>query len=183
MPHTVMSRVGLEAGFGFGFRKPRFSRKYWLPGQLRLPSIQKSLASASASASLNAVFDGFDLGFGFVICFTAGFGLGFGFPEYCVWLPRFNRRFDKTLIYKRRFDFYLPAGALMASIRSSPHLYPFCAGRKTVQERLLSICIKKRCRVQDLRALLRNCEDVYPSLFANQAQNSWMIPGITASYR
>ena len=34
---------------------------------LRLPSIHNSLASASASASSNAVFDGFSLGFGFVI--------------------------------------------------------------------------------------------------------------------
>ena len=34
---------------------------------LRLPSIHNSLASASASASSNAIFDGFSLGFGFVI--------------------------------------------------------------------------------------------------------------------
>ena len=112
-------------GFGFGFRKPGFSRKCWLPGRLRLPSIQKLLASASASASLNAVFDGFGFGFGFVIIFTAGFGLGFGFPEFCAWLPRFNRRFDKTFIHKLRFDFYLPPGALFASIRSShPCAFP-----------------------------------------------------------
>ena len=45
----------------------RFSRKCWLPGRLRLPSIQKLLDSASASAFLNAVFDGFGFGFGFVI--------------------------------------------------------------------------------------------------------------------
>ena len=66
------------------------------------------MASASASASLHAVFDGF--GFGFVIFFTAGFGLGFGFPEFRVWLPRFSRRFEKTFIHKLRFDLYLPAG-------------------------------------------------------------------------
>ena len=98
----------MEAGFGFGFRKSGFSRKCWLPGRLWLPGIQKLLASASALASLNAVFDG--LGLGFVIFFTAGFGLGFGFPEFRVWLPWFSRRFDKTFIHKLRFDFYFRAG-------------------------------------------------------------------------
>ena len=97
---NVNTRVGFEAGFVFGFRKLGFSQKCCLPGRLRLPSIQRLVASASASASLNAVFDG--LGFGFVILFTAGFDFGFGFPELCVWLPRFNRHFDKTFIHKLR---------------------------------------------------------------------------------
>ena len=47
----------------------------------------------------------------------------------------------------------------------------------------VSICIKKGCRVQGLTASLRNCENVYPSLFTNQVQNFWMIPGTTAFYR
>ena len=135
------ARVGLEAGiaFGFGFKKPGFSRKCWFSGRLRLPSIQKLLASESASASLNAVFDGF--GFGFVIFFTAGFGFGFGFTEFRAWHPRFNRRFDKTFIHELRFDFFLPAGrrpfrlhSLVAlSCRLSRYrLCLSCAGRKTI---------------------------------------------------
>ena len=63
----IGNRVLLEAGFGFGFlfRKPGISRKCWIPGRPRLPSIQTLLALASASASLNAVFDvvGFCIGF------------------------------------------------------------------------------------------------------------------------
>ena len=106
----------MEAGFGFGFRKPGSLRKCWLSGRLRLPNIQKLLASSSGSASINAVFDGF----GFEILFTAGFGLGFGFPESYVWLPRFNRRFDKTFIHKLRFNFYLRAGDPF-------HLHPLVA--------------------------------------------------------
>ena len=66
------------------------------------------MVSASVSASLNAAFDGFGFGFGFVMIFSSGFV--FGFSECCVWLPKFNRRFDKTFIYKLCFDFYLPAG-------------------------------------------------------------------------
>ena len=62
-------RVGLEARFAFGFRKLGFLQKCRLPGRLRLPSIQKLLALASALASLNAVFDGFSFGFSFVIFF------------------------------------------------------------------------------------------------------------------
>ena len=115
-------RVGLEAGFGF--QKLGFLRKCRLPGRLRFPSIQKLLALAWALASLNAVFDGFGFGFGFVIFFMAGFG----FPEFCIWLPRFNRHF----IHKPRLDFYLSAGTLIASIRSSRHLCLSCASRKTV---------------------------------------------------
>ena len=89
---SQQSRVGLEAGFGLGlgFRKPLC----WLLGRLRLPNIQEWLASASASASLNAIFDGFGLGFGFIMIFTAGFGFGLGFPEFCVWLPRSKRKPD-----------------------------------------------------------------------------------------
>ena len=103
-----MVKVGLEAGFGFGLQKPCFLQKCWLPGRLWLPSLQKLLASASAS--LNAVFDGFGLGFAFVMFFTVGFDYGFSFPEFSFWLPWFNRRFDKTFIHKLCFDFYLPAG-------------------------------------------------------------------------
>ena len=120
-------RVGLEARFAFGFRKLSFLQKCWLPGRLWLPSIQKLLALASALASLNAVFDGFSFGFGFVIFFMAGFS----FLEFCIWLPRFNRRFDKTFIHKPRLDFYLSVGTLFASIRSSRHLCLSCASRKT----------------------------------------------------
>ena len=124
-------RVGLEAGFGFGFRKLGYSRKCRLPGRLRLPSIQKLLASASALDSLNAVFL-FGFGIGFIIFFKAGFSLGFGFPEFCIWLPRFNKRFDKTFIHKPRFDFYLSADTLFTSIRSSRNLCLSCTSRKTV---------------------------------------------------
>ena len=96
----------------------------WVGSQLRLPLPEvglfaKMLASrpdsackpskiisfGSASASLSAVSDGIGLGFGFVILFTTGFG--FGIPKFCVWLPRFNGRFDKTFIHQLRFDFYL----------------------------------------------------------------------------
>ena len=48
---------------------------------------------------------------------------------------------------------------------------------------LIPICIKKGCRVRGLRASLLNCEDIYPTLLTNQAQNSRVIPGITASDR
>ena len=47
----------------------------------------------------------------------------------------------------------------------------------------IPICTKKGCRVRGLRASLRNYEDAYPTLLTNQAQNSWMIPGITTAYR
>ena len=83
-------------GFGFGFRKPGFPRKCWLTDRLRLSSIQKQLL-ASASASLNAVFVEFGFGFGFVF-FVAGFGFGFGFSELFIWLPRFDKHFDKNFI-------------------------------------------------------------------------------------
>ena len=117
------TRVGLKAGFGFGFRKPCFSRKCCLPGRLRLPNIQKLLASASASASLNAVFDGF--GFGFVIFFTAGFGLGFGFPEFCVWLPRFNRRLVKpSFTNVVSISIYLQAPLSPPSARRDTYAFP-----------------------------------------------------------
>ena len=66
---TIRDWLEASFGFGFSFRKPGFSRKCWLPGRLRLPSFQKSLAAASASASLNAVFDGIGFSFGFVIFF------------------------------------------------------------------------------------------------------------------
>ena len=67
MLFSVAIRVGLEAGFGFGFRKPGISRKGWLSGRPRLSSIQKLLASDSATASLNAGFDGFGFSLGFVM--------------------------------------------------------------------------------------------------------------------
>ena len=97
---------------GFGFRKPVFSRKCWLPDRLQLPGIQKLVVSASISVSLKAVFDGFGLGFGYVIFFTAGFGFGFGFPDF---VSGFRGSIGvlievKTFIHKLRFDFYLPAG-------------------------------------------------------------------------
>ena len=126
----LLSRVELEAGVGFGFQKPGFSRKCWLPGQLQLPSIQKLLASASASASLNAVFDGF--GFGFVIFFTAEFGFGFGFPELCALLSLFNSRFDKAFIHKLRFASVYLQATLFPSIRSSRNLCLFSSRLETL---------------------------------------------------
>ena len=82
------------------------------------------MASASASVSLNAVLGGFSFGFGFVIFFMVGFGLGFGFPEFGVWLPLFNRRFDRAFIHFTNLvsiSIYLQA-TLFASIRSSRDL-------------------------------------------------------------
>ena len=118
------NRVGLEAGFGFGFRKQGFSRKCWLSGRFRLPSIQKLLASISASASSNAVFDGF--GFDFVLSFTAGFSFGFGFPEFCAWLPRIQQALKKIFIHKLHFDFYLSAGdSFRLHPLVAPYLMPF----------------------------------------------------------
>ena len=75
--------------------------------RLRLPEARlfaKMPVSRPASASQHSKVVGF--GLGFVIFLTAGFGFGFGFPESCVWLPRFNRRFDKTFFHKLLFDLY-----------------------------------------------------------------------------
>ena len=113
----------------------------WVGGRLRLPEaglLAKMPASRPASVSKHSKVAGFGLGFGFLKCcfwwirlrlrLCNIFMAGFGFPEFCIWLPRFNRHF----IHKPRLDFYLSAGTLIASIRSSRHLCLSCASRKTV---------------------------------------------------
>ena len=65
------------------------------------------------------------------IFFTAGFGLGFDFPEFCVWLPRFNRRFDEPSFTNFvSISIYLQA-TLFASIRPLRNLCLSCVGKKT----------------------------------------------------
>ena len=117
----IQAGAGLEVCFGVGlcFRKPGILRKYWLPGRLRLPNIQNLLDSSSASASLNAVFmdSASASASASKYLFTAGFGLGFGCPESDVWLPRFNRRSDKTFTSFILISIYLQA-TLFASFHS-----------------------------------------------------------------
>ena len=127
------TRVGLEAGiaFGFGFKKSCFSRKCWFSGRLRLPSIQKLLASESTLASIHAVFDGF--GFGFVIfLWTASasvsasrnFVSGIRGSIGVLIRPSFTN-FVSISIYLK--------ATLFASSRLSRYLCLSCAGRKTIQ--------------------------------------------------
>ena len=120
----LRNKVGLEAGFGFGFRKPGFSRKCWHLGRLRLPSIQMLLASASASASLNAVFDGLC----FVISFTAGFGLGFRGSIGVLIKPSFTNFVSISI--------YMQAPFSPPSARLATHAFPLPV------ERLFSVARK-----------------------------------------
>ena len=65
---------------------------YW-PDRLRLPGIEKLFASASASASLQAVFDEFGLGFGFVIFFYGRLRIRFRLSRILCLASAFQQAF------------------------------------------------------------------------------------------
>ena len=85
----------------------------------------KGVGFGLVSASLNAVFDGFGLGFGFVICFYGRFRLRFRLLGILCLASTVQSMLYKTFIHKLRFDFHLLQATLFASIRSSRNLCLF----------------------------------------------------------